>query len=125
MLSFAAMTTLALMIDAAVGWPDRLYRRLRHPVVWIGALIAALEARLNRGGRWRRRIAGAATVAAVVAAAAVPAAAVQAALPGGAAGLLLAAVLCWPWLAARSLHDHVAAVASPLAAGDLEGARRA
>lgn len=116
---------LALAIDAALGWPARVQARIGHPVTWIGALIAALEARLNRGGRWRRRGAGALTVAAVVAAAALPAWAVQAALPGGAAGLVLMAVIAWPLVAARSLHEHVAAVARPLAAGDLARARRA
>jgi adenosylcobinamide-phosphate synthase len=34
------------------------------------------------------------------------------------------AVMAWPALAQRSLHDHVRAVALPLQAGDLERARR-
>lgn len=121
----AATMALALAVDAAVGWPDRLYRRIGHPVVWIGALISALERRLNRGGRLRRQAAGALTVAVVVGAAALPAWLVQAALPEGPAGLLLGVLLAWPWLAVRSLHEHVAAVAEPLGRGDLAGARRA
>lgn len=116
---------LALALEALIGWPDALWRRIRHPVAWIGALIAFCDRRFNRGGRWQRRAAGAATVSIVLAAAVLPAAALEAALPEGPAGVLLAALLAWPWLAARSLHDHVAAVARPLAAGDLEGARRA
>ncbi|MFN3526402.1 MAG: adenosylcobinamide-phosphate synthase CbiB, partial [Paracoccus sp. (in: a-proteobacteria)] len=36
-----------------------------------------------------------------------------------------AAVLAWPLVAVRSLDDHVRAVARPLAAGDLAGARAA
>lgn len=124
-MTFAAVAALALVIDTAFGWPDWLFRRIRHPVVWIGALIWLLERRLNRGRRVRRRLAGAVTVVLVVASAATPAALVQNALPEGVSGVLLAAILCWPWLAARSLHDHVAAVARPLAAGDLTDARRA
>src|SRR5262245_58526958 len=38
----------ALLIEALVGYPDRLFRAIGHPVVWIGALIANLDRRLNR-----------------------------------------------------------------------------
>lgn len=124
---YALPLLIVLLIDAALGWPDPLFRRLRHPVVWIGALIGRLDRRWNREGAapaLRRAVGvGAAllTIALVVAAAAL----VQALLPGGWAGALLTGVLCWPFLAARSLQDHVARVARPLAAGDLAGARRA
>ncbi len=42
--------------------------------------------------------------------------------PAGTASLLVG-ILAWPLVALRSLHDHVAAVARPLEAGDLAGAR--
>ncbi len=119
------MMALALALDAVLGWPGRLFARIGHPVTWIGALIAALEARWNRGDPARRRRMGLACLLLVVAAAALPAWALQALLPPGAAGMLIGAVLAWPLIAARSLHDHVAAVARPLAAGDLPGARAA
>jgi adenosylcobinamide-phosphate synthase len=124
-MSFAATMALALAIDAALGWPARLYARIGHPVTWMGALIAAVERRWNRGGPARRRTAGVLCVLVVTGAAALPAAAAQALLPGGAWGVILGAVLAWPLIAARSLHDHVSAVARPLAAGDLAGARTA
>jgi len=41
------------------------------------------------------------------------------------AGVLLGGVLAWPLLAVRSMHDHVSAVAKPLARGDLFAARQA
>jgi len=119
------MMALALAIDAAIGWPARLFARVGHPVTWLGALIAALEAQLNRGGAVRRRGMGGLIVLLVTAAAALPALAFQMVLPGGVWGLVLGAVLAWPLIAARSLHDHVAAVARPLSAGDLDGARAA
>ncbi|MBM3611357.1 MAG: cobalamin biosynthesis protein CobD [Alphaproteobacteria bacterium] len=124
-MSFAAMMAMALGIDAALGWPARVYARIGHPVTWIGALIASLETRWNRGGVWRRRGMGLVCLLVVVAAAALPAWALQALLPPGAVGLLIGAILAWPLIAARSLHDHVAAVATPLSAGDLTGARGA
>jgi adenosylcobinamide-phosphate synthase len=119
------MMALALALDAVVGWPGRLYRRIGHPVTWMGCLVSAIEIRWNRGSPMGRRIRGAFCVLAVTAAAAVPAWAVQAHLPQGAPGLVLGAILAWPFLAVRSLYDHVAAVAHPLAAGDLAEARRA
>ena len=124
-MSFAAMMALALMIDTALGWPARVHARIGHPVTWIGALIVALEVRWNRGGALGGRGMGALCVLVVVAAAALPALLVQMLLPETALGVLLGAVVAWPLLAARSLNDHVAAVAGPLAAGDLARARAA
>ena len=124
-MSLAAVMVLALAIDAALGWPDRVYARIGHPVTWIGSLIAGLEARLNRGDVLRRRLMGTVCVVIVLAAATVPAVAIQSALPHGAIGLIVAAILAWPLIAARSLYTHVAAVAQPLAAGDLDAARAA
>jgi adenosylcobinamide-phosphate synthase len=122
----AAMAiALALALEAALGWPGALHRRIGHPVVWIGALIAALERRLNRGGPRRRLAAGALATAATVGATTGAAALIEAALPGGWPGVALTAVVAWPLLAARSLHDHVAPVRDALAAGDLVGARAA
>jgi adenosylcobinamide-phosphate synthase len=122
---FPAMMALALAVDAVVGWPERFYRRIGHPVTWMGRLVSAIETRWNRGAPVPRRIGGACCVLAVTAAAAVPAWAVQAQLPEGAPGLVLGAILAWPFIAVRSLHDHVSAVARPLTSGDLAEARRA
>lgn len=113
----------ALGIEAVLGWPGALYHRCGHPVTWLGALIAALDRRWNCGGR--RRLKGAAAAALVIGLAGAAGALVQAVLPAGICGAVLAGVVAWPLVAARSLHDHVAAVARPLAAGDLEGARAA
>lgn len=124
-MSFAAVMALALAIDAAVGWPGRLHAMIGHPVVWIGALIQAVEARFNRGGVWRRRTMGAACVVIVITAAAGPAVLIQIALPSGVTGYALAVILAWPWIAARSLYDHVAAVARTLGSGDPTAARTA
>ncbi|MCA0206118.1 MAG: adenosylcobinamide-phosphate synthase CbiB [Proteobacteria bacterium] len=122
-MSFAASMLIAMAIDAAIGWPDALYRRIGHPVTWIGALITALEARLNHGAA--RRAKGMLTALLVIGLTGGLAALVLALLPGGWIGTLVAGVLAWPLVAIRSMHQHVAAVARPLAAGDLAGARHA
>lgn len=113
----------ALLIDAAIGWPDALYRRVSHPVVWIGRLIAALDARWNRGGARIAR--GALAVVVTVGAAVLPALLLVRLLAPLPFGAVLLGALAWPLVATRSLHDHVAAVARPLAAGDIPAAKAA
>ncbi|MBV9538289.1 MAG: cobalamin biosynthesis protein CobD [Acidisphaera sp.] len=111
----------ALVLDATFGYPAPLFRAVRHPVVWIGAMIAALDRRWNRETLppVRRRINGAVSLLLVIVAAAVPAAILQAALGPA------AAVLAAPLLAQRSLWQHVAAVADGLDRDGLTGGRRA
>lgn len=117
----ARLALAALAAEAMVGYPDRLHRRLPHPVVGLGAMIDAGERLLNRPERSprARRISGVATVAATAGAAALVGLAASR-LPGPAP--VLAATL---GLAQRSLHDHVAAVAKALEANDLPAARTA
>jgi adenosylcobinamide-phosphate synthase len=121
----AAQLLIILLIEAAVGYPHAIYRAVRHPVVWIGALIARLESRWNIGSALRRRLAGCALLIVLFV------------IAGGAGWALERASEAW-WpatafavlagttmLAQRSLHDHVAAVLRPLSAGDLGAARAA
>ena len=113
----------ALVIEAAAGYP--LYSLIGHPVTWMGALLSALEARLNRGGARRRRGAGAAALVLLLAAAILPALALQDLLAGSWLGFLVLAGLASSLLAQRSLYQHVKAVADALDAEGLEGGRRA
>jgi len=121
----AAAMLAALAIDAAFGWPAPLFKRIGHPVTWIGRLISWLDTRTNSGQPARQRQAGVAAALIVIGLSAGIGAAAQAALPQHLAGVLLAGCLAWPLVAARSLHEHVAEVAAPLARGDLAGARTA
>lgn len=126
-MSFAAMMLIGLGVDALLGWPRRVFAAIGHPVTWIGRLIDLLDRRLNHEGAApeTRRLRGVVTVGVVLLAAIAPAWALQALLPAGWLGLLLGGALAWPLIAARSLHEHVAAVAGPLARGDLPAARKA
>jgi adenosylcobinamide-phosphate synthase len=110
----------AAVVEAAVGYPDALHRRMPHPVVWIGGLISALEAGLNLPGfgAMARRLLGVVTLLTIVAISAL--AGWMVAALGGAWAIVLVGTL---GLAQRSLFDHVRAVAKPLAAGDLDSAR--
>ncbi|RIA45464.1 adenosylcobinamide-phosphate synthase CbiB [Dichotomicrobium thermohalophilum] len=126
-MTMAGAMIVALALDALVGWPDRLYARIGHPVTWLGALIDALDARFNREDRdaRSRRLAGAGVTFGITALAILIGAVLQALAPEGGASVLLVGVLAWPLVAARSMYDHVTDVARPLAADDIDGARQA
>ncbi|QHQ37254.1 adenosylcobinamide-phosphate synthase CbiB [Algicella marina] len=118
---------IALALDTAFGWPQRLHAAIGHPVTWIGALIAWLERRMNHAGdsRAARRARGRNAALLTIAAAVLPAVAIAAALPGGFTGALLTGLLAAPLIASRSLYEHVADVLRPLARGNTEAARTA
>jgi adenosylcobinamide-phosphate synthase len=126
-MSGASIMLLALMIDAGLGWPSAIHARIGHPVTWIGALISLLDRNFNRedASETMRRAAGVCVATAVIALVAAAGWACALILPGGWLGLILAAFLAWPLVAARAMHDHVDAVARPLISGDLPAARQA
>jgi len=105
-MSFILFTLAAMLIEAAFGYPQILVRRIGHPIMWIGSLIARLDRTLNAGAA--RRAKG---VLALV---------ILLAVCGGLAALAL--ILPW-WLlvlpasallAQRSLYEHVQRVAEGL-----------
>lgn len=123
----AGVMLIALAIDAMVGWPKVLYAMIGHPVTWIGKLIDRLDRWVNLEGTEEegRRIAGVVVAGLVTAVAALAGLLIVWLLPGGATGMMIQAILCWPLLAARSLYTHVADVARPLSSGDIAVARLA
>jgi len=123
----AGALAVAMAVDAMIGWPDFLFARIGHPVTWLGRLIAALDEGFNRetDPPLRRRAIGVAAAAAVIALAAGVGWPLQSALGAGWARIVLVGIIAWPFVALRSLYDHVAAVARPLKAGDLDAARLA
>lgn len=119
----------ALMLDAALGWPDRLYRWVGHPVGGFARLIALCERRWNRPelGDQRRRLLGMLSVLLLVAVVGGGLAMMEAVLRSlmGSLAWIALALLAFPGLAQRSLFDHVLPVARRLAEGDLPAAREA
>jgi adenosylcobinamide-phosphate synthase len=121
---------LALLIEAAVGYPDWLVRAIGHPVIWIGRLIAALDHKLNdeRANNTMRRAAGVAAVVIIVGVAGGAALAIERgllALLGVTLGLLATAIVASTLIAQRSLHQHVARVAAALEQHGIEAGRAA
>lgn len=122
-----ALTALAL--DAALGWPDALYRRVGHPIGLFARIITGCETQWNRA-KYRfakRRALGILTLSLVLLGTAGVGLAIQRLLLAafGGWGWIGVAILAWPALAQRSLFDHVRAVGERIDAGDLPGARGA
>lgn len=104
------VVALAILIDAFVGDPPRLWERTGHPVTWFGAVIDALDRTFNAGEG--RRTKGFVALFGTIALFAVPAAGVSALLDGLIAGPVVEAAIASTLIAHKSLQDHVAAVAN-------------
>jgi adenosylcobinamide-phosphate synthase len=124
---FAGAMAVAMAMDALVSWPAGLFARIGHPVTWLGGLIDVLDARLNRDADAPalRRAAGIAAALLVIVLAAGLGWALQAEFSAAWSRVVIVGFMSWPFVALRSLRDHVAAVALPLQAGDIAGARAA
>jgi len=124
---FAGAMVVAMAVDALLGWPSWLFARIGHPVTWLGRMIGAIDSAWNRASDPPafRRGAGIAGALVVIASSVAVGAALQVLLPSGWIQIALLGILAWPLVALRSLHDHVAAVAHPLLAGDIAAARDA
>ena len=105
----------ALLLDAALGEPPWLWRRLPHPAMLMGKVISWFDRRLNRGTQRQLKGFGALI------------------MPILAAGLLgpltssvgppLECLIAAIWLAHRSLVQHVRAVADGLRVSPAQGRR--
>jgi adenosylcobinamide-phosphate synthase len=127
---FSSLALTALVIEAAFGYPQNWVRRIGHPVMWIGALIAWADRRWNSAtdAFAVRRLRGVLFLVLLM-------------IATGAIGVLLVALahamlpellstlvlgcLASSLLAQRSLYQHVAAVASALEKQGLAGGRQA
>ena len=96
----------ALLLDAALGEPDWLWKRLPHPAVLMGQLIGACDKRFNSGAHCK--IKGVAVLLVLIVAARLLGLLLN--TLGPVVEIIAVAIL----LAQRSLVDHVRAVASGL-----------
>ncbi|MEM6679025.1 MAG: adenosylcobinamide-phosphate synthase CbiB [Pseudomonadota bacterium] len=109
------MLPLALVLDAVIGEPEPLWKRVPHPVVLMGRLVTMLDEGLNDGSY--RRLRGVAALLILIGVCIAPALLLSTSLFGGVPDVIIAAIL----LAQRSLVDHVLAVASALSRSVEEG----
>jgi adenosylcobinamide-phosphate synthase len=122
-----ALTLFALLIELAVGYPDRLFRAIGHPVTWIGRLIGLLDRMLNHEsmGDASRRAAGVAAVLILIVVVAGVAFALERGLLLLPFGVVVAAIAASTLIAQRSLHQHVVRVAEALEQSGLAAGREA
>src|SRR2546423_1412332 len=122
-----AITLLALLVDATLGYPDRVLRAIGHPVMWLGRMIDWLDVTLNRdtnsGGR--RKAAGFAAAFLIFFIPAAAASAVESSLLLLPYGFVIVAIVASSLIAQRSLDEHVERVATALERDGLDGGRRA
>ena len=114
-------------IEAVLAYPAIVFGAIGHPVSWIGALISALELRLNRPDYSPaiRRATGVMTVLLLVAIAlGVGLALEMAARTVPFLGFVLAVLIVAALIAAGSLDQHVRAVAAALRNDGLAGGRQ-
>ncbi len=108
---------IALLIEAAIGYPDAIFRRIGHPVTWIGSLITALDCHLNREhySPQMRKAGGVLALLVILAASIGVALALHAAFEVLPYGRLAEAIAASTLIASRSLYTHVRDVAVALA----------
>jgi adenosylcobinamide-phosphate synthase len=126
-ISTIELTALALLAEAAIGYPAFIYRAIGHPVTWMGALLARLERRLNRetDGYARRRLAGVATLLVLLSVTATVALVFERLTAFRWLGVVLQVLAASSLIAQRSLYEHVRAVAYALETEGLAAGRKA
>lgn len=112
------MLALALILDAMLGEPDAVWRRIPHPAVLMGRAVGWLEARLNHGQA--RRAKGVLAVAVLLGGSLALGEVLALGVFGGVFEVILGAIL----LAQRSLAQHVGRVADGLGVSLAEGRRQ-
>src|SRR5260370_13095316 len=123
----AGLTLLGVLLENMIGYADRLMRQVGHPVTWMGVLIGALDGGLNRDSATpaARRMAGTITVLILIAAVGTIAFMLERGLLWLPFGFVAAALLASTLLAQRSLHEHVARVATALEEAGIAAGRQA
>ena len=107
---------IAHVLEVCCGYPKFIYNKIKHPVVWMGAVISWLERNCNKSHS--SRIAGMFTMVVLLAIT------LAITLPIQQFGnIYIEAVLIATLLATRSLYDHVSAVYKALRQNNLEAAR--
>jgi adenosylcobinamide-phosphate synthase len=115
----------AVLVDAAIGYPEALFRRIGHPVTWMGALIENADKRFNRtdASPSSRKVAGFLCLFMLITIFGAAGYVLSVLLELRAGGWVLEGVLASSLIASRSLHEHVRDVAIALERGGLGAGR--
>ncbi|MEJ8474362.1 adenosylcobinamide-phosphate synthase CbiB [Roseibium algae] len=118
---------LAILLDALIGDPDIIWRRLPHPVVFIGAAIKALEKRFNSENfsPYQRKAGGVLTLVILLICSLALGAMLHWLAKLMPFGEILVVIPAAILIAQKSLYQHVAAVRDGLVNEGLDGGRQA
>lgn len=121
-----SLICLAWLIEACVGWPDGLFKRIKHPVVWLAIPIQWLDQQLNITiySHTQRYILGCISTLLIVATTTLIAIAISLSLPNTFWGQFIEATLASSLIASRSLYSHVSNILIPLLQNEIEQARK-
>ncbi len=124
---FAELALCALVLESVIGYPDRLNKRIPHPVIWFGRLISSFDNKFNlktdSSSLQKRK--GFVSLVFFVAIALTIGVAIQGLFSlFGAVGFLLLILFSTTGLAQLSLDTHVQRVYKDLLKKDLAAARR-
>ncbi|CDN56213.1 Cobalamin biosynthesis protein CobD [Neorhizobium galegae bv. officinalis bv. officinalis str. HAMBI 1141] len=117
----------ALITERIVGYPDWLFRRIGHPVTWIGALISRLDRDLNRerDDFSTRKRKGVFALLALLGITVLLSLVIEYDLRMIPLGPILLVLVAASLPAQKSLETHVEAVATALRYGGLDAGRKA
>jgi adenosylcobinamide-phosphate synthase len=117
----------ALVVERIIGYPDWLFRRIGHPVTWIGWLIEQLDDAWNRetDGFDKRRRMGILALLVLLAAMIAISLLVETALLSVVVGPVFLVLVAAALPAQKSLDSHVDAVSTALETGGIEAGRKA
>lgn len=123
----ASLLLAGMALEAVMGWPEALNRRIGHPVSWFGRGITLADRLLNRPGFSHpvRYGLGALATGVLILTAVGLTELFLALLPQTHLSTVVEIFIAASLLAGRNLYDHVYAVLVPARAGDVEAARRA
>ena len=124
---FAELALFALVLESVIGYPDKLNKRIPHPVIWFGRLISYLDRKFNskNDSDSLQKRKGLYSLLIFIATALAVGLAIQWFFSlFGAFGFLLLALVSTTGLAQLSLDTHVQRVYKDLLKKDLEAARR-
>jgi len=124
-MSTVVLALVALPVEAAIGYPKRLYSAVGHPVTWMGKLLERLEARLNNeaDADEERRRQGILALALLIAVSVAVASVFNIVVGIGLLGIVLRVLAATTLIAQRSLYEHVRDVADALDANGVEAGR--
>ena len=123
---FLTSIVIAALIDTLFGWPNWLYIKVGHPVTWIAILINFFDTWLNKpkNNSFSKKFGGLTTVFIIVGSVTVLSHFIQEYLDHGLTKIIFIAVLCWPFLAIKSMYEHVKRVYDELKNNNIQKARQ-